>query len=252
MKTKLPLPHLLKPDPDENMMLQYQLTIQQITKQTYDRTQTLHVKAGGSKQVLKDFEEATKISQKNINTISDKLSGLLEGEEGEVAEFRQQINDALNKVKGYQQRVDAGKVNSEECPRATLILRVTSYKPPRHRRHRFLQLDPLGTIAAPVIMKNYVEIEELEIAIRALRDTIEQSNAKLQAALRVQADTISISEVMGADLLALNKLFTDQKTTIPPMLMEQLQLNQIMEQWNTLKDYGMFTLNLVLEAKHNN
>jgi len=45
-------------------------------------------------------------------------------------------------------------------------------------------------------------------------------------------------EVMGADLMALNKLFSEQGITIPPMLLEQLQLNQIIEQWNTLKGYG--------------
>jgi hypothetical protein len=44
---------------------------------------------------------------------------------------------------------------------------------------------------------------------------------------------------MGGDLLALNKLFSEQGVTIPPMLLEQLQLNQIIEQWNTLKNYGM-------------
>jgi hypothetical protein len=53
-------------------------------------------------------------------------------------------------------------------------------------------------------------------------------------------------EKMGSDLQALNTLFSEQGVTIPPMLLEQLQLNQIVEQWNTLKNYGMFNPSLGL------
>ncbi|KAI0521855.1 hypothetical protein F5B22DRAFT_506483 [Xylaria bambusicola] len=233
---------LQKPDPDENMLLQYQLSIQQITKQMYDKTQTLQVMASQSKQALKDFEEATRISQNNVHASDDQLTSILEGEEGEVAELRKQLNDALAKVDEYQKEVDADRLAVEDTGAYSWI-------------------PFFGTIATPIIWKNYAEIKELEAAISSLKSTIEQTKAKLEAALRLQADITSITiqvdslsglfgpaietleklqgawEVMGADLLALNGLFTDSGATIPPMLMAQLQLNQIMEQWNTLKDY---------------
>ena len=46
---------------------------------------------------------------------------------------------------------------------------------------------------------------------------------------------------MSADLTTLYDLFEDDKQTIPPMLLGEKQLATIVEAWNDLRDYGMWS-----------
>lgn len=47
---------------------------------------------------------------------------------------------------------------------------------------------------------------------------------------------------MNTDLQTLYDLFDDNKQSIPPMLLEKRQLETIVDAWNDLKAYGIFTL----------
>ncbi|KAI0453831.1 hypothetical protein F5B21DRAFT_504924 [Xylaria acuta] len=227
-------------DPDKKE--EYRQSIQQITKTMYDKTQTLHDKAEESKQALIKFEEATRTSQVALTSSSSQLSDLLEGEDGEITELKDQISQSLKDIEAYQKEIDADRLTIEQ----------TAY---------YVWIPFAGTIAAvSVLLVTENDIHRLEKAIKTVRDTINQEKAKLQAAMRLQSDITSMSmqvdklvdlfgpvittlemlqgawEKMGSDLNSLNELFNDQGTDIPPMLMEQIQLNQIIDQWNALKN----------------
>jgi len=101
---------LMKPNPDDNMLKQYQQSIQQVTKLMYDRTQELYGKAEDAKQELKTFEAATRTSQGTLHSSSTELTDLLEGEHGEITELKKQIEDSLKDIEELQKEIDAGNV----------------------------------------------------------------------------------------------------------------------------------------------
>jgi predicted RNase H-like nuclease (RuvC/YqgF family) len=110
---------LMKPNPDQSKLNEYQQSIQVITKQMYDRTQTLHGKAEESKQALKQFEEATRKSQQTLHASSDQLSVLLEGESGEITELKKQIEASLKEIEDFQKQIDAGTLSEPGTPLGT-------------------------------------------------------------------------------------------------------------------------------------
>ena len=54
---------------------------------------------------------------------------------------------------------------------------------------------------------------------------------------------------MASDLQDLGNLLDEQTKEMPPMMLEQNQMDTIIEEWDTLRDYGMSKSSLYLDYK---
>ncbi|KAB8076620.1 hypothetical protein BDV29DRAFT_154483 [Aspergillus leporis] len=210
----------------------YSASIQAVTKMQINSVDELNRKAEEAKQSLSTFHDACKKNQNTLQGESNTMKTLLDGEDGEIRQLSDDINECLKDIQTFQAEVDQVETSAA-----------------------YVWLPLAGTIAGVSVAIIYGNrISELEEAIKKLKNTINQDRAKLQAAIRLKTDIISMGCYQSRNPSAretsrgmgrygcrsqnLHDLFNDQTGEIPPMMLEKVELEKIVEQWNILADYA--------------
>ncbi|KAL1999676.1 hypothetical protein VTN02DRAFT_4189 [Thermoascus thermophilus] len=236
---------LNKDKPDEQVLTELKQSVLTLTKQQITQIDKLQQNSNKAKKDLEAFDALCRQHQKDLASSQKTLQNLLEGDQGEIAELRKKIAENTKAVQDKQKEYDHDRLVAQTTP-------------------AYVWVFPIGTIAAAAVAAQYTQMADaLEREIESLKALINQENAKLQADIRLEADINGMTadiggllstigpaivtlgklegawETMSGDLQGLHDLLSNQEgQEIPPLRLERVQLDNIVEHWNTLADYA--------------
>jgi uncharacterized coiled-coil DUF342 family protein len=99
-----------KENPDQGSLTELQQSIQAVTKMQINSVDELNRKAEEAKQSLSTFHDACKKNQNTLQGESNTMKTLLDGEDGEIRQLSDDINECLKDIQTFQAEVDQGEL----------------------------------------------------------------------------------------------------------------------------------------------
>ncbi|KAI1776743.1 hypothetical protein F4818DRAFT_440141 [Hypoxylon cercidicola] len=256
--------------PDQDKLQTLQKNIQEATNDEIKNADALKKRTDDAWEALTEFHDACKEHQTDLAGKSKTMMNLLEGENGIIAQLTEEIAGYMDEIKDLQEKIEKGK-----CPIHATALCCSSNRKKIQETAYYIWIPFIGTIAGVTIdILAEEDIKRLRDQIKGIQERVNQDQMKLQDAMRMSADITSMGthidnlvdcirpaittlekiqgawRAMSADLQGLHDMFEGQLDHIPGFKLEQLQLNQIVAQWNTLKnDVDIFRKNAYLTTE---
>ncbi|EAW13546.1 uncharacterized protein ACLA_055940 [Aspergillus clavatus NRRL 1] len=242
----------LKDNPDPDTLEDLKESIMGACKKQENDIDALKLQSEKIKTALGSFKSACVEHENRLNpiiqTIQEKL-GTLDGDTGKIAE---EAKDIKQKKKLLDQEI-------KEYDKDVVIAATTP---------SYAWLGLIGCVAAITVASIYGDkARRLEKAIKELKAAIEKEQGELKAMIALEAHFTSVQthitglhdEIDGAiqdlgkhegvwesikgRLTGLRKFVADLETDVEPTLLEKVDLENIVEQWNNLAKSGMFLFN---------
>ncbi|KAI1205186.1 uncharacterized protein F4807DRAFT_471205 [Annulohypoxylon truncatum] len=231
-----------KDKPDYDKLKEIQNSILAVTKSEMNNANKLQSETDTAKGALKSFHDACVGHQSNLEGSSGTLQNLLTGQNGIIKDLTKEIEEQMKEVANLQAQLEADRKK----------IRDAGY---------YVWIPLWGTIAGiAVAVLSEKDIERLRKILERVQDLIWSDQDKLRSAKIISSDLIgmqtSVQELvkciqpalstlekiqgawsaMSGDLEGLHDLFKNNLDSIPPLVLEELQLKKIVEHWNQLKD----------------
>ncbi|KAL7809882.1 hypothetical protein V8C44DRAFT_365782 [Trichoderma aethiopicum] len=235
-----------KPNPDQGTLDELSSNIKSAIEEEQGKIKLIQDQVAKALTALATFHDNCKVYETTLQGDEKSLQELLTKEGNNVKNLQEKIDRERADIKDAQSIIDSDHSRIQQTDYYSWVV-------------------PIGTIAAAIIANEAeAEIERMEKKIREIQEAMEADEAKLQTAKTLQADITSmrgqVTDLidiiapaietlealqgawagMNADLQTLYDLFGDsaEADSIPPMQLEERQLETIVEAWNDLKEYA--------------
>lgn len=224
---------------DGNKYLQ---SIKALTDREVKNIDDMYNRAETVKQGLAKYHEKCKASKGDLDSYVATMNSLLEGENGEIEQWREQIAEVQKDIRDTQDMIDYDR----------LVIKWSA---------AYVWIPFAGMIAGITVDVVFQDrINGLEESLKKLRKILNQDKAKLEAAMKLHTDINAMGDqlsnlvdvigpaiaaietiqgawqAMSSDLEEIGKLVEDEGKNLPPMLLAQADLEHIVERWNVLAE----------------
>ncbi|KAE8148375.1 hypothetical protein BDV25DRAFT_141847 [Aspergillus avenaceus] len=222
---------------DADMYLQ---SIKELTDREVKNIDGMYNRAETVKQGLGKYHDKCKTSKGELDGYVATMNSLLEGDDGEIEKWKHAIDEIQKDIEEKKADIDYDR----------LVIKWSA-------AYAWIPFGGMiAGIAVDIAFEN--KIKGLEEDLKKLRDTLNQDEAKLEAALKLHTDINAMNdqlgklvdvispaitaietiqgawEAMGSDLKQIGELVEDEGKNLPPMLLAKTDLEGIVERWNTL------------------
>ncbi|PTB63928.1 hypothetical protein BBK36DRAFT_1180910 [Trichoderma citrinoviride] len=200
-----------KPAPDQTVLDNLSKSIKGAIDDEQKKITLIQDQVAKALDALGTFHDNCKVYGTTLQGDGNSLQGLLNKEGNNIDKLQAQIDQDRTAIEDAQARIGAGEVLAASVP--------------------------IGTIASAIVANQAQgDIEKLERKIKDVQKALDAEEAKVSDLVEIIAPAILTLEAlqgawagMSADLQTLYDLFGDSAESIPPMLLEQRQLETIVE-----------------------
>ncbi|KAI1492871.1 hypothetical protein F5X96DRAFT_667231 [Biscogniauxia mediterranea] len=231
-----------KDDPDSDKLQELQESILEVTKSEMNNADKLQDATDKVREALKHFHDACVGHKSILEGSTDKLQNLLTGQDGIIEDLTREIKDKLDEVVDLQKDIELERKKIRESAYyiwIPIVGTIAGVAVDVMSENEIKKLRKTLTDVQALIRNDQAKIESAQIMsseIIAMRTSVDELIACIQPAISTLEKIQGAWSAMSGDLQGLHDLFENNLDSIPPLVLEELQLKKIVDHWNQLKD----------------
>ncbi|KAI9650599.1 hypothetical protein NHQ30_000617 [Ciborinia camelliae] len=236
-----------KPNPDQARLKELRDGIQWVVDEELRMINRLQAGAQEALAGLENFHGLCEAHDASISINATSLQAQLTNEGNDIATMQKKIDEAQAELDEYQSRIDGKNKVLADAP-------------------KYMWVWPIGTaIGTGLVVSANNEIRGMREAMAKIQAVMDEYEARQKTASRLQLNIMFVNgqvnnlaqeirpamrtlqllqgawKSMATDLETIKQLINNDTASIPPMMIAEPNMRKIVDEWNELREFGMWS-----------